>query len=76
MANHTSIRKFRKATNKYFKGTKKRKMKDRNGEIPNQPLHRNKNYKENNNLTKILMEEFEKDFYEEPEWDALIHQRW
>lgn len=47
MANHTSIRKFQQATNKYFKGTKKHKVKDRNGEIANYLLHRNKNYKEN-----------------------------
>ncbi len=36
--------------------------------------------KENDKLTEVLMEEFENaiigPFIEEPDWDALIHQRW
>ena len=40
-------RRAEKMLGRYFKGTKKRKIKYPNGETPSHPLRRNKNYKEN-----------------------------
>ena len=47
MNNKKVCKKTRKMLGGYFKGTKKRKIKYANGELPTSPIRRNRNFIEN-----------------------------